>query len=125
VSGASVAALSVTEPGVGSDVAGIRCRAERDGAGWVLCGEKRFCTNGSRADWLLVAARIGDEPGPRAISLFLVLASAPGFSASRIATLGRRTSQTGLLRLNGVAVPSGGVGGAGRGEQTYGVPLVP
>ena len=85
----------------------------------------RFCPNGSRADWLLVAARIGDEPGPRAISLFLVLASAPGFSASRIATLGRRTSQTGLLRLNGVAVPSGGVGGAGRGEQTYGVPLVP
>ena len=105
VSGAAVAALSVTEPGVGSDVAGIRCRAERDGAGWVLSGEKTFCTNGSRADWLLVAARIGDEPGPRAISLFLVPASAPGFSASRIATLGWRTSQTGLLRLDGVAVP--------------------
>ena len=105
VTGAEIAALAVTEPGAGSDVAGLRCRAERAADGWLLSGEKAFCTNGSRADWLLVAARTGVGPGARTISLFLVPASARGLRASRIPTLGWRTSQTGVLRLDRVAVP--------------------
>lgn len=105
VAGAAVAGLAVTEPGAGSDVAALATRAVRDGDSWVLNGSKVFCTNGSRADWLLVAARTSAEEGYRAISLFVVPASAPGFSASRIPTLGWRTSQTGALSFDDVRLP--------------------
>jgi acyl-CoA dehydrogenase len=104
VVGDAVAGLAVTEPGTGSDVAALSLRAVRDGDEWVLDGLKVFCTNGSRADWLLVAARTSDEP--YGISLFVVPSSAPGFSATRIATLGWRTSQTGALSFDAVRVPS-------------------
>jgi acyl-CoA dehydrogenase len=101
VSGAAVAGLAVTEPGAGSDVAALSCRARADGDAWVVDGSKVFCTNGSRCDWLLVAARTSDEPGYRGISLLLVSTSDPGFSATRIPTLGWRTSQTGALSFSG------------------------
>jgi acyl-CoA dehydrogenase len=105
VRGETVAALAVTEPGAGSDVAGLACRAEAqpDGA-WRLSGTKVFITNGARADWVLVAARTGAGGGWRDLSLFVVPTTAPGFAASRIPTLGWRTSQTGLLSLDGVEV---------------------
>ncbi|HVU74703.1 MAG TPA: acyl-CoA dehydrogenase family protein [Mycobacteriales bacterium] len=83
VAGDTVAALGVTEPGAGSDVAGLRARATRDADGWRLSGQKVFITNGSRADWVLVAARTSDEGGWRGISLLIVPTDAPGFSASR------------------------------------------
>lgn len=107
VAGVEVAGLAVTEPGAGSDVAAITTRARPDdgGSGWVLDGAKTFCTNGARADWVLVAARTSDEPGWRGLSLVVVPTSTPGFTASRVHTLGWRTSQTGLLHLDGVRVP--------------------
>jgi acyl-CoA dehydrogenase len=106
VSGAAVAGLAVTEPGAGSDVAALTTRAVPDGSGgWVLNGSKVFCTNGSRADWLLVAARTSDEGGAHGISLFVVPTAVAGFSASRIATLGWRTSQTGALSFADVRLP--------------------
>jgi acyl-CoA dehydrogenase len=112
VSGAAVAGLAVTEPGAGSDVAALATRAERDGDGWEV-----FCTNGSRADWILVAARTSppsDGGGAHGISLFVVPADTPGFTASRIPTLGWRTSQTGALSFSSVSLPGdallGGVG---------------
>jgi acyl-CoA dehydrogenase len=114
--GDAVAGLAVTEPGAGSDVAALVTRAARHGDGWRLDGTKTFCTNGSRADWVLVAARTAEQPGPRAISLFIVPTSAEGFSASRIATLGWRTSQTGALILSGVVLPEDALlGGVGEG----------
>ena len=116
VSGVEVAGLAVTEPGAGSDVAALTTRAVRDGDGWVLNGSKVFCTNGSRADWILVAARTSEEPGYRAISLFVVPCSAAGFSASRIPTLGWRTSQTGALSFADVRLPADSLlGEAGEG----------
>ena len=105
VAGAAVAGLAVTEPGAGSDVAALTTTAVRDGDEWALDGTKVFCTNGSRADWLLVAARTGDEPGHAGISLFVVPTSAEGFAASRIPTLGWRTSQTGALTFASVRLP--------------------
>ncbi len=105
IRGEHIAGLAVTEPGAGSDVAALAARADRDGDGWVLRGEKTFCTNGARADWILVAARTSDEPGPHAISLLVVPTDSPGFTASRIPTLGWRTSQTGALSLDDVRVP--------------------
>lgn len=106
VAGAMVAGLAVTEPGAGSDVAALTTRAVRDGDEWVVTGSKVFCTNGSRADWILVAARTSDEPGWRGVSLLVVPTSSPGFSAARIPTLGWRTSQTGALSFDGVRVPA-------------------
>ena len=105
VRGAMVAGLAVTEPGAGSDVAALTTKAVRDGDDWVVNGSKVFCTNGSRADWILVAARTSDDPGWRGVSLLIVPTSSPGFSASRIPTLGWRTSQTGALTFEDVRVP--------------------
>jgi len=114
VAGDSIAGLAVTEPDAGSDVAAITTRARREGDGWVLDGSKTFCTNGSRADWVLVAARTTEEPGAHALSLFVVPTTAPGFTATRIPTLGWRTSHTGALHLDGVRLPSAALLG---GEQ--------
>lgn len=114
VAGDEVAGLAVTEPGAGSDVAAISTRARREGDSWVLDGAKTFCTNGSRADWILVAARTADEPGPHALGLFVVPTTTEGFTASRIATLGWRTSQTGALHLDGARVAADALVGGER-----------
>jgi acyl-CoA dehydrogenase len=104
VRGDQVAALAVTEPGAGSDVAALRCRAVPDGDGWSLSGSKCFITNGCRADWVLVAARTADTTGWQGVSLLIVPTGAGGFTADRIHTLGWATSQTGLLHLDQVRV---------------------
>lgn len=64
--GELIAALAMTEPGAGSDVQGIRTRAERSGNGWVLNGSKTFITNGQHANLILVAAKTDPRPAPRA-----------------------------------------------------------
>ena len=61
--GEMVAAIAVTEPDAGSDVAGIRTRAVRDGDEWVINGTKLYITNGTQADWLCLLARTSDEGG--------------------------------------------------------------
>ena len=58
--GEQIAALAITEPGAGSDVAGLRTTARRDGADWVINGEKVFITSGMRADWITMAVRTGE-----------------------------------------------------------------
>ena len=63
--GEMVAAIAVTEPDAGSDVAGIRTRAVRDGDEWVINGAKLYITNGTQADWLCLLARTSDEGGYR------------------------------------------------------------
>src|SRR5438309_1943426 len=67
VAGERIGALAVTEPGAGSDVAGIATRAVRDGDGWVLNGSKTFITNGSIADFIVVAAKTDPEAGRKGI----------------------------------------------------------
>jgi acyl-CoA dehydrogenase len=110
IGGELVGALAITEPGAGSDVAGIATRARRDGDGWVLDGEKVFITNGSWCDWVVVAAKVRPDDGaPSAdphgqITLFVVDADTPGFSRRRMSMLGWRTSHTGELRFEGVRV---------------------
>ena len=58
--GEKIAALAITEPGGGSDVAALRTTARRDGGDWVIDGEKVFITSGMRADWITMAVRTGD-----------------------------------------------------------------
>lgn len=78
-SGSLKAALSLTEPQSGSDVAGIKTRAKRDGKGYRLTGSKIWCTNAGNADFVLVAAKTGDEGSRGKINLFIVEKATPGF----------------------------------------------
>src|SRR4051812_17175831 len=76
-----VTAIGMTEPGAGSDLAGLRTAAKRDGAGWILNGSKTFITNGTAADLVVVAARTGS--GARQITLFAIEAGTEGFTRGR------------------------------------------
>ena len=124
VRGEMVAAIAVTEPDAGSDVAGIRTRAVRDGDEWVINGTKLYITNGTQADWLCLLARtsdLDDTPGGRyrGMSQIIVPTATPGFSVSRkLDKLGNRSSDTAELSLVDVRVPvSNTVGEIGRGFQ--------
>lgn len=103
--GEKVCAVAITEPGAGSDVAGIRTRAVRDGNDWVLDGTKMFITNGVHADVYFVAARTG--PGKREVSMFIVDKGTPGFSVGRaLKKTGWLSSDTAELVFEGVRVPA-------------------
>jgi len=92
IRGDKICAVAVTEPDAGSDVAGLRTRAARDGDHWVLNGSKMFITNGVHADIYFVAARTDPTAkGSRGISMFIVEKGAPGFR------VGRALKKTGWL----------------------------
>jgi alkylation response protein AidB-like acyl-CoA dehydrogenase len=76
-------ALSLTEPQSGSDVAGIRTRARRDGRGYRLNGSKIWCTNSGNADFVLVAVKTGEDEQRGKINLFIVEKGTPGFEIGR------------------------------------------
>lgn len=106
--GEKIAALAITEPGGGSDVAALRTRARREGGDYVIDGEKVFITSGMRADWITVAVRTG-EPGARGaggISMIVVPGGSPGLSRSRLDKMGWLSSDTAHLRFEGVRVPA-------------------
>ena len=106
--GEKIAALAITEPGAGSDVAALQTRARRDGGDYVIDGEKVFITSGVRADWITVAVRTGD-PGTRGaggISMIVVPGDSKGLSRTRLDKMGWHASDTGHLRLAGVRVPA-------------------
>ena len=105
ITGERIGALAVTEPGAGSDVGGITTKAVRDGDDWVLTGQKTFITNGTIADFVVVAAKTDPDAGNKGITQFVVERDAPGFSSSRLGTVGWRTSHTGELHLDDVHVP--------------------
>jgi acyl-CoA dehydrogenase len=122
LTGELIGALGITEPGAGSDVAGITTRARRDRDGWLLDGTKVFITNGAWCDWVVVAAKVRPEDGAPSddphdqITLFVVDADSPGFGRRRMPMLGWRTSHTGELHLDGVRVgDEQRIGGVGSG----------
>ena len=83
--GDAIAAFALSEPQAGSDVAAMQCAAVRDGEHFVLNGEKTWISNGGIADFYVVFARTGEQPGARGISAFIVDAGTPGFAiAERI-----------------------------------------
>ncbi len=106
-SGEWLIAFALTEAGAGSDVAGNRMRAVRDGAGYRLTGEKRFITHGSIANVLTVFALTDPDAGGRkGMSAFIVETDTPGFSAPRTEhKMGIRGSPTAELAFDGVFVP--------------------
>jgi acyl-CoA dehydrogenase len=104
LSGHKIAALAITEPGGGSDVAAIRTTAKLDGGEWVLNGEKVFITSGLRADWITVAVRTGG-PGASGLSLIAVPGDAPGLSRTPLRKMGWWASDTAHLRFDNCRVP--------------------
>lgn len=120
--GEMVAAVAVTEPDAGSDVAGIRTRARRDGDDWVISGSKMYITNGLQADWLCLLARTSDpvdDAGYSGMSQIVVPTDVEGFRVDRkLDKLGMRASDTGLLTFDEVRVPvSHTIGNEGMGFQ--------
>lgn len=99
-------ALSLTEPQSGSDVAGIKTRAKRDGNGYRLTGSKIWCTNAGMADFVLVAAKTGGDDERGKINLFIVEKGAKGFEVGRKEDkIGARGVPSHALFLEGVFVP--------------------
>ena len=118
IHGETVCALAITEPGTGSDMAGIETRARRDGDEWVITGAKTFTTNGVYGDLYFVAARTRDDGPPHArLSQFLVAAGTPGLTvASKLRKTGMLSSDTAELVFDGVRVPAENLlGEEGRG----------
>jgi len=106
--GEKIAALAITEPGGGSDVASLRTTARREGDEWVVSGEKVFITSGMRADWITMAVRTGDagNKGAGGISMIVVRGDTPGLSRSALEKMGWWCSDTAHLRMDNVRVPS-------------------
>ncbi len=106
LAGEKIAALGITEPGTGSDVAGIRTKAEKQGDHYVLNGSKIFITSGVRADYISVLARTGPDPHG-GLTFFLIEKGMPGFTVSRsLKKTGWRASDTGELAFDNVKVPA-------------------
>jgi isovaleryl-CoA dehydrogenase len=117
ISGEHVGALAMSEPGAGSDVVGMKLRAEKRGDRWVLNGSKMWITNGPNADTLVVYAKTDPAAGPRGITAFLVERGMAGFStAQKLDKLGMRGSNTCELVFQDCEIPEENVlGGLGRG----------
>jgi len=108
ISGGTVTAIAVTEPGAGSDVAGLTTRAEPSGNGWLLNGAKLFITNGALADLYFVAARTDPDAKPsRGLSMFIVERDTPGFRIARkLDKLGWLCSDTAELDIADCHLPA-------------------
>lgn len=106
--GEKIAALAITEPGGGSDVAALRTAARREGGDWVIDGEKVFITSGMRADWITMAVRTGSpgSKGAGGISMIVVPGDAKGLSRTSLDKMGWWCSDTAHLRMDRVRVPA-------------------
>ncbi len=106
LAGETIGSLAVTEPGGGSDVAGIRTTAVREGDAYVVNGAKTFITSGVRADFVTTAVRTGG-PGHGGVSLLVVEAGTPGFTVDRsLRKMGWHCSDTAELSYVDVRVPA-------------------
>ncbi len=106
ISGEAVGCIGVTEPGAGSDVAGIRTTALKDGDDYVINGSKIFITNGHQADWVCLLANTGDGPAHKNKTLIMVPMDSPGVVRGRkLKKLGMHSSDTAELFFEDVRVP--------------------
>jgi len=115
--GEIISAIGMTEPGAGSDLAGIRTRAVPHGQGWRINGQKIFISNGQLADLVLLAAKTDPDQGARGVSLLLVDTHTPGYSRGRrLEKLGMHAQDTSELFFTDMDVgPDALLGPAGSG----------
>lgn len=110
-------AMAMTEPGAGSDVARIQTRARKDGDEWVLSGQKMFCSNSARADWVVVWATVDPALGRNGHRAFVVERGTPGFEILKIEhKMGSRGYETASFALDDVRLPADNLLG---GESFY------
>jgi alkylation response protein AidB-like acyl-CoA dehydrogenase len=106
-SGDIVTAIAMSEPGAGSDLAGVRTSAVRDGDEWVLNGQKTFITNGELADLVIVVAKTDASLGAHGISLFVVETGTPGFTRGRrLEKVGLKANDTAELFFDDCRIPA-------------------
>ncbi|KAL7614794.1 hypothetical protein Lser_V15G08054 [Lactuca serriola] len=117
ISGDHVGALSISEPNAGSDAVGIKCKADRVDGGYVINGNKMWCTNGGIADTLVVYAKTDVLAGSKGITAFIVEKGSPGFiAAQKLDKLGMRGSGTYELVFENCFVPTENIlGEVGKG----------
>ena len=121
IAGKKIGALGITEPGAGSDVAGISTFAERVGDGYVVNGSKTFITNGVRADFLVCACKTTKEGGHGGISFLVLEREMPGYEvAQKLEKMGWHSSDTGELSFTEVEVPAENL----LGEENKGFHLI-
>lgn len=106
ITGDKVGCLCITEPFGGSDVAGLRTTAVKEGDFYIINGSKTFITNGIYSDYLIVAAKTKPELGNKGISIFVIDRETPGISATKMNKLGWRASDTGEIAFNNVKIPA-------------------
>jgi len=107
IRGEKISCLGITEPDAGSDVAGIRTRAVRDGDEWVINGSKTYITNGHRADFIVLVTKTDPDAGYDGFSLFIVDMDLPGVvREKKLEKLGMHASDTALLAFQDVRVPA-------------------
>ncbi|MEP7297008.1 MAG: acyl-CoA dehydrogenase family protein [Burkholderiales bacterium] len=106
ISGDAVGCIGVSEPGAGSDVAGIKTTAKKDGDDYVINGGKMWITNSLQADWMCVLANTSEGAAHKNKSLIMVPMNTPGVErAKKIRKIGMMASDTGLIHFDGVRVP--------------------
>ncbi|MDT5250269.1 MAG: hypothetical protein QOJ28_2903 [Mycobacterium sp.] len=116
-SGELILAVAMTEPGAGSDLAGIRTSAVRDGDDWLVNGSKTFISSGLNCDLVVVVCRTDPEAGHKGFTLLVVERDMPGFTRGRkLDKMGLHAQDTAELHFEDVRVPAANVlGKEGRG----------
>jgi alkylation response protein AidB-like acyl-CoA dehydrogenase len=117
IKGEKILCLGITEPDAGSDVAGIKTRAVRDGDEYIINGSKTYITNGHRADAIVLVTKTDPDAGYDGFTLFLVPMDAPGvIREQKLVKMGMHASDTALLAFQDVRVPASAVlGQVGKG----------
>ena len=117
IKGEKILCIGITEPDAGSDVAGIKTRAVKDGSDYVINGSKTYITNGHRADVIVLVTKTDTDAGYDGFTLFLVPMDAPGvIREKKLEKLGMHASDTALLAFQDVRVPESAVlGQVGKG----------
>jgi alkylation response protein AidB-like acyl-CoA dehydrogenase len=103
--GRRIGAFGLTEPDAGSDIRGIRTYARRDGDDFILNGSKLYITNGTIADFMLVAARTGEARAADSLTILIVDAKDPGITTSSLNKVGNHSSSTAFVSIDNVRVP--------------------
>ena len=106
ISGDKIGCLCITEPFGGSDVAGMRTTAVKEGDHYIINGSKTFITNGVYSDYLVIAAKTNPELGNKGISIFVIDRETKGVSATKLDKLGWRASDTGEIAFDNVKIPA-------------------
>ncbi|WP_303316173.1 acyl-CoA dehydrogenase family protein [Flavivirga abyssicola] len=106
ITGDKIGCLCITEPFGGSDVAGMRTTAVKEGDHYIINGSKTFITNGVYSDYLVVAAKTNPEIGNKGVSIFVIDRETEGVSATKLDKLGWRASDTGEIAFDNVKIPA-------------------